>query len=106
MVLNKEGYSVGAVASLLDAARAAMPSDARKSHVSRFFYLRGAVRANMGDRPGATQDLETAVAVWPREDNKAIEQLEDLYREAGNAAGLKALQGRIKRTKSLKLPGS
>ena len=41
MVLNKEGYSVGAVASLLDAARDAMPSDAGKSHVSRFFYLRG-----------------------------------------------------------------
>jgi len=106
MVLNKEGYSVGAVASLLDAARAAMPSDTSKSHVSRFFYLRGAVRANMGDRAGATQDLETAVAVWPREDNKAIEQLEDLYRQAGNTAGLKDLQGRIKRTKSLNLPGS
>jgi hypothetical protein len=106
MVLNKEGYSVGAVASLLDAARAAMPSDTSKSHVSRFFYLRGAVRANMGDRAGATQDLETAVAVWPREDNKAIEQLEDLYREAGNTAGLTALQGRIKRTKSLNIPGS
>jgi hypothetical protein len=106
MVLNKEGYSVGAVASLLDAARAAMPSDTGKSHVSRFFYLRGAVRANMGDRAGATQDLETAVAVWPREDNKAIEQLEDLYREAGNTAGLTALQGRVKRTKSLNLPGS
>jgi hypothetical protein len=106
MFLNKEGYSVGAVGSFLEKARQAMPSDAGKAHVSRFFYLRGAVRANMGDRSGATQDLETAVAVWPREDNKAIEHLEDLYREAGNAAGLKALEGRIKRTKSLNLPGS
>ena len=106
MFLNKEGYSVGAVGGFLEKARQAMPSDAGKAHVSRFFYLRGALRSNMGDRTGATQDLETAVAVWPREDNKAIEQLEDLYREAGNAAGLKALQGRIKRTKSLNLPGS
>jgi hypothetical protein len=101
MVLNKEGYSVGVVASLLEAAGRAMPSDTGKSHVSRFFYLRGVVRANMGDRLGATQDLETAVAVWPREDNTAIGQLEDLYREAGDEAGLKALQGRIKRSKSL-----
>jgi hypothetical protein len=102
MLLNKDGYSVGAVGTLLDAARAAMPSDASKSHVSRFFYLRGVVRANMGDRLGATQDLDTAVAVWPREDNKAIEQLENLYREVGDEAGLKALQGRIKRSKSLR----
>jgi hypothetical protein len=101
MVLNKEGYSVGVVASLLESAGRAMPSDTGKSHVSRFFYLRGVVRANMGDRLGATQDLETAVAVWPREDNTAIGQLEDLYREAGDEAGLKALQGRIKRSKSL-----
>jgi hypothetical protein len=101
MVLNKEGYSVGAVASLLEAAGRAMPSDTGKSHVSRFFYLRGVVRANMGDKPGAVQDLETAVAVWPREDNTAIGQLENLYREAGDEAGLKALQGRIKRSKSL-----
>ncbi len=106
MFMNKEGYSVGAVGSYLEKARQAMPSDAGKAHVSRFFYLRGAVRSSMGDRTGATQDLETAVAVWPREDNKAIEQLEDLYREAGNTAALKALQGRIKRTKSLNLPGS
>lgn len=101
MMLNKGGYSIGAVGTLLDAVRTAMPSDAGKSHVSRFFYLRGVVRANMGDRSGATQDLETAVAVWPREDNNAIEQLENLYREVGDAAGLKALQGRVKRSKPL-----
>jgi hypothetical protein len=106
MVLNNEGYSVGAVGSLLDAARDAMPSDAPKSHVSRFFYVRGAVRASMGDKSGAIQDLETAVSVWPRAENTAIEQLENLYGQAGDAAGLKALQDRVKRLKTLKLPGS
>jgi hypothetical protein len=106
MVLNNDGFSVGAVGGLLDAARDAMPSDAPKSHVSRFFYVRGAVRASMGDRSGAIQDLETALSVWPRAENAAIEQLEDLYRQAGDAGRLKALQDRVKRLKALKLPGT
>jgi hypothetical protein len=106
MVLNKDGYSVGTVAGLLDAARAAMPSDAAKSHVSRYFYVRGAVRATMGDGAGAIQDLETAVAVWPREENKAIEQLERLYRQKNDTAALKSLEGRVKRFKALALPGT
>ena len=106
MVLNKEGYSVGTVGGLLDAARDAMPSDAGKTHVARFFYVRGAVRATMGDRSGAIQDLETAVSVWPREENKAIEQLEQLYREGGDAAALKSLESRVRRFKALTLPGT
>ena len=55
MVLHAQGYSVGAVSRFLDAARDAMPSDAPKDDVSRFFYLRGAVRASMGDTAGAQQ---------------------------------------------------
>jgi hypothetical protein len=106
MVLHDEGYSVGAVGGLLDAARDAMPSDAPKSHVSRFFYVRGVVRANMGDTSGAIQDLDTAVSVWPRDDNKAVEQLENLYRRTGDTAALKALPERVKRPKTLKVPGS
>jgi hypothetical protein len=106
MVLHKEGYSVGAVATMLDAARQAMPSDAGKSHASRYFYVRAAVRSSMGDKAGATQDLETAVSVWPHAENKAIEQLEDIYRQAGDAAALQALQDRVKRIKTHKLPGS
>ena len=106
MMLHEEGYSVGAVGGLLDAARDAMPSDAPKSHVSRFFYMRGVVRANLGDASGAIQDLEIAVSVWPREENKAVEQLENLYRQTGDTAALKALPDRVKGPKTLKVPGS
>lgn len=106
MVLHDQGYSVGAVGRLLDAARDAMPSDAPKSHVSRFFYMRGVVRANVGDTSGAIQDLDTAVSIWPRDENKAVEQLENLYRQAGDTAALKALPERVKRAKTLKVPGS
>jgi hypothetical protein len=106
MMLHEEGYSVGAVGGLLDAARDAMPADAPKSHVSRFFYMRGVVRANMGDTSGAIQDLETAVSVWPRDENTAVEQLENLYRQTGDTAALKALPDRVKGRKTLKVPGT
>jgi hypothetical protein len=106
MMLHEEGYSVGAVGGLLDAARDAMPADAPKSHVSRFFYMRGVVRANMGDASGAIQDLETAVSVWPRDENTAVEQLENLYRQTGDTAALKALPDRVKGRKTLKVPGT
>jgi hypothetical protein len=106
MMLHEEGYSVGAVGGLLDAARDAMPADAPKSHVSRFFYMRGVVRANMGDASGAIQDLETAVSVWPRDENTAVEQLENPYRQTGDTAALKALPDRVKGRKTLKVPGT
>jgi hypothetical protein len=101
-MLNKEGYSVGAVASFLDRARDIMPADIPKSHQSRFFYLRGAVRADLRDIAGAVQDFETALSIWPTPDNMAIKTLEDLYRQTGNERALQAMRERVSRFKTLK----
>jgi len=103
LMMNKEGYSVGSVASFMDKARDAMPSDVAKSNLSRFFYLRGAIRANLRDIRGAIQDFETAMSVWPAPVNAAIKPLEDLYRQTGDTDALKALQERVKHEKPLQL---
>jgi hypothetical protein len=101
MMQNKTGFSVGAVAAWLDKARDLLPPDAPKEQISRYFALRGAVRANMQDKPGAIRDLETSFQLWPVPDNAAIQPLADLYRESNNTAALNELQGRVGRTKKL-----
>jgi len=102
MMLSRSGFSVGAVAAYLDKARDLLPADAPKEHISRFFALRGALRANMQDKPGAIQDLESAMSLWPVPDNSAVEPLEQLYRETGNSGALKDLQERVDRLKRLR----
>jgi hypothetical protein len=96
---SKVSYSSGAVASLLDTVRATMPADVPKLHLSRYFYLRGALRLDLRDRPGAIGDFETALATWPVADNPALAPLTDLYRETGDAAALAAMEERVHRRK-------
>lgn len=103
LMVNNRGYSVGAVAGFLDRARELMPSDTPKSHQSRFFYLRGAVRADQRETAGAIEDFETALSIWPAPVNTAFKALEDLYGGTGDTAALKALHDRMQR---LKLPKS
>ena len=91
--------AVGAIASFLDKARELIPYDAPKSHQSRFFYLRGALRADLRDTPGAIQDFNTAMSVWPSPSNTANKALEDLYRTAGDTEALQGLQERVDRLK-------
>jgi hypothetical protein len=74
------GYSAGAVVQMLEQVRDLMPSDATKAHRSKFFYLRGLVRLDLGDRGGGIQDLQTALAVWPSFENPALQPLQDLWR--------------------------
>jgi hypothetical protein len=102
LMVNKGGYSVGVVAGYLDRARDLMPSDTPKSHQSRFFYLRGAVRADLRETAGAIQDFETAMSIWPVPTNTAFKALEDLYGQTGDEAALKALEQRVKRIDRLK----
>lgn len=102
MMQSKSGFSAGAVLAYLDKARELLPADAPKEHVARFFALRGAVRANMQDKPGAIHDLELALSIWPVPDNAAIEPLEQLYRETGDSGALSDLQGRLERIKRLR----
>lgn len=102
LIRNREGYSVGAVSKFLDKARDLMPSDVVKDELSRFFFLRAAVRANLGDEAGALQDFETAFSVWPVPDNPAVKPLDELYRKAGNTSAWQVLQGRLKRPHSLR----
>jgi len=56
----------------------------------------------MQDKPGAIQDLETALTLWPVPDNAALEPLATLYRESGNDAGVKALEARVEQLKRLR----
>ena len=100
LMLNDAGVRVGAVAAYLEKARDLMPSDAPKPLRARYFYLRGALRADR-DRAGTLGDFETAIAVWPAPANPALKPLEDLYREMGNETALVALQERIKRRKAV-----
>jgi hypothetical protein len=100
LMRNPEGYSVGEVARLLDKARELMPADVSKDELARFFHLRAAVRASMGDQAGAAQDFETAFSTWPVTDNPAVAQLEALYTKAGNKDALDALRARLKRTRA------
>jgi hypothetical protein len=102
LMLNKDGYSVGAVAGFLDQARQLAPSDAPKSDLARFFHLRGVLRADQGDLQGAIRDLQTALSVWPHPNNAAIGVLEDLYKRTADARGAEALQARVTRWKGAK----
>jgi tetratricopeptide (TPR) repeat protein len=96
---NDGGYSAGAVSDMLARAQALMPADVRKAYRSKYFYLRGALRLDLGDRQGAAGDFETALTLWPSATNQATKPLEDLYRQAGDEKALKALQERVKRRK-------
>jgi len=95
LMLNKDGYAPGVVASYLDKARDLMPSDVVKHYVSRYFQLRGQFRADRGD-PGARGDLETAVSIWPSATNSAVESLERYYTDKGEEVALSALKERVK----------
>lgn len=102
LLLNKAGFSPGAVAAFLDKARDLLPPDAPKEHVARYYSLRGALRASMQDKAGAVRDLEAALSLWPVADNAAIEPLANLYRESGDSSALQALQDRVVHLKRLK----
>jgi hypothetical protein len=102
LLQNKDGFAAAGVATYLDRARELLPSDAPKEYVARYFSLRGALRANMQDRRGGIQDLETALSLWPVPSNAAIAPLENLYRETGDSAALKDLQERVARLKQRK----
>ena len=97
LMRHPQGFSVGEVARYLDKARLIMPSDVVKDELARYFHLRAAVRAALGDEAGAAKDFETALSVWPASDNPAIKPLEELYRKAGNRAGLESLEAMVKR---------
>ena len=79
-----------------------MPSDVPKEHLSRFFYIRGVLRDNLRDSPGAAGDLETAVSVWPSPDNPAFGALQEHYRQAGNEGAANAVEERMKQFKRRK----
>jgi hypothetical protein len=97
LMAHKEPYSAGAVADVLERARDLMPTDVSKAHRSRFFYLRGALRTDLGDKRGALEDFETALSLWPVADNRAVTVLEALYRAAGDERALEQLRSRVKR---------
>jgi hypothetical protein len=102
LLANREGFSAGLVNAYLEKARELLPADAPKEHVSRYFAVRGALRANMQDKAAAVRDFETAFALWPVADNGAVEPLEQLYRELGNSAALRELQENVARLKQLR----
>src|ERR1700694_3152462 len=97
LMANKAGYSAGTVGAFLDKARDLMPSDVVKEHQARFFYLRGALRADLGDKRGAIEDFETALSIWPTPNNPAMTPLEDLHREMGDMSAFEAIRKRVKR---------
>ena len=82
LLANPDGYPPPVVNDLLIRAAEAMPSDVRKADRSRFFYLRAALRLGTSDQAGALLDLETAVALWPARENRAIQALENVRRAA------------------------
>jgi len=100
LLANKEGYAAGVVGGFLDKARDAMPSDVPKENLSRFFYIRGVLRANVRDSAGAARDLESAVSVWPSPANPAFKELENQYRGAGDEKALSAVEERVRQLKS------
>jgi hypothetical protein len=99
LAANPDGYAAGVVAGFLNKARDAMPADVPKVHLSRFFYIRGVLRENLRDTPGAAQDLETAASIWPSPDNGAFQALHEHYRRVGNEAAAHALGERMKQFK-------
>ncbi len=74
---NKDGYSAAQVNRLLERAAALMPTDANKSHKARYFYVRGALRLDVGDKQGAVRDFQTSLEVWPSPENPASRPLKD-----------------------------
>jgi hypothetical protein len=102
LAANKDGYSTGVVAGFLNKARDLMPSDVPKENLSRFFYVRGVLRDNLRDAPGAAGDLETAVSVWPAPDNPAFNALQEHYRRSGNEGAANRVEERMKQLKRRK----
>jgi tetratricopeptide (TPR) repeat protein len=99
LLVNKDGFFPDAVGAYLDRARILLPSDAPKQHVAGYFVLRGLLRANTQDRPGAIRDLETAFSLWPTAESGALQALETLYRDAGDQVALQDLQNRVSQLK-------
>ena len=99
LAAHPESYSTGAVAGFLNQARDTMPSDVPKEHLSRFFYIRGVLRDNLRDTPGAAADLETAVSVWPSPHNPALQALQEHYRRTGNEGAANGVEERMKQFK-------
>ena len=98
LLANPEGVpSTAVVATLLETARATMPPDTPKLHVSRYFYVRGLLRLALNDRRGAIADLDTSLSIWPLQNNPASELLARLHREAGDTRAADAVQTRIRR---------
>jgi hypothetical protein len=79
-----------------------MPSDVPKENLSRFFYIRGVLRINLRDNPGAASDLESAVSVWPSPANPAFKELANQYRRAGDEKAASAVEERVRQLKSRK----
>jgi hypothetical protein len=100
LLANKEGYAAGVVGGFLEKASDAMPADVPKENLSRFFYIRGVLRANVHDGAGAVRDLETAVSVWPSPGNSAFKELENQYRIAGDEKAASAVEQRVSQLKS------
>ncbi|MFZ1909132.1 MAG: DUF2723 domain-containing protein [Burkholderiales bacterium] len=99
MLLNPHGYTAGEVIALLDRAQKLTPPDVPKPYLSMYFAIRGVLRANLNDRRGAIEDLESALSVWPSPDNRAVGSLEEIYKDAGDENALRALRERIERLK-------
>jgi hypothetical protein len=95
LTLNPAGYATATVMLALEKARGLMPADVPREHLSRYFFIRAALRSNSGNRRGAIADLETALSIHPAGSNPAIAPLEGLYREVGNQAALEALKYRF-----------
>lgn len=76
-LMYREGYSATEVSRLLDRAATLMPSDANKSHKSRYFYVRGALRLDLGDKQDALRDFQTSLDVWPSPENPAMRPLKE-----------------------------
>jgi len=102
LMLNEKGYSAGAVAHFVQRMTELIPPDPGKEHLSRFFYIRGALRANLKDSRGAIDDFDAAFSLWPNPKNPAIDPLEDLYRTQKNDDALAALQERVSKLKQFK----
>jgi hypothetical protein len=97
LLLNPAGVAPGAAAGYLDKAGQLMAADTPREQAARYFALRGIVRAKTRDHPGAIEDLETALSLWPVPDNAAIETLRAVYRDTGDRAALGGLEARVAR---------
>jgi hypothetical protein len=78
LLANKRGYSIRQVAGYLEKARVSMPGDVAKDRRARFFELRAYLRLEQGEARRALEDLETSVAIWPAESNRARVALREL----------------------------